>query len=298
MLALSLQVVFVAGGLIYCWMLFHAFNKQRRGGQLKPSTSVAKVGAVGALANFLDTLGVGSFAIKTAFYKQFQMVDDRLLPGTLNGQCVLPTVAQALLFIGAVDVDPTTLIGMMTAAALGAGIGAKWVSGLDRQLVRLIMCIALLIVAALIFAGLLGWFPVGGEAMGLSGAKLAVALVGNFVFGALMSVGVGLYAPCMTLVYLLGMNPIAAFPIMMGSCAVLSFFSAGTFIRNGAFDAKAVMAVAVTGPMAVVLAATLVKSMDVEMLKWLVAFVVLYTSASMYRSWQQSRPSGVAQPSH
>ncbi|SDJ76833.1 Sulfite exporter TauE/SafE [Ferrimonas sediminum] len=297
MLAFALQVVFVAGGLIYCWMLFHAFSKQRRDGQLVPSTSVAKVGAVGALANFLDTLGVGSFAIKTAFYKQFKLVDDRLLPGTLNGQCVLPTVAQALLFIGAVDVDPVTLIGMMAAAALGACIGAKWVSGLDRQLVRLIMCIALLIVAALIFAGLLGWFPVGGDAMGLGGTKLAIALAGNFIFGALMSVGVGLYAPCMTLVYLLGMNPIAAFPIMMGSCAVLSFFSAGTFIRNGAFDAKAVLAVAIAGPVAVVLAATLVKSMDVEMLKWLVAFVVLYTSASMYRSWQQSRPPAAAHAS-
>ena len=35
---------------------------------------------------------------------------------------------------------------------------------------------------------------------------------GNFLFGALMNVGIGLFAPCMTLVYLLGMNPLVAFP--------------------------------------------------------------------------------------
>ncbi|TKB54229.1 TSUP family transporter [Ferrimonas aestuarii] len=288
MLATALQIVFIVGALVYCFMLYQGFKAQRSE-MASSSTSYAKVGAVGAFANFMDTLGVGSFAIKTAFFKQFKLVDDRLLPGTLNGQCVLPTVAQALLFIAAVDVDPTTLISMMAAAALGATLGAKWVSGLDRQLVRLIMAMSLLVVAGLILAGLLGWFPIGGEAMGLSGTKLAIAIVGNFVFGALMSVGIGLYAPCMTLVYLLGMNPLAAFPIMMGSCAVLSFFSAGTFIRNGAFDAKAVVAVAIAGPIAVVLAATLVKSMDVEMLKWLVAAVVLYTSISMFRSWKQDR---------
>ncbi|MNN87397.1 Sulfite exporter TauE/SafE [compost metagenome] len=93
----------------------------------------------------------------------------------------------------------------------------------------------------------------------------------------------------MTLVYLLGMNPMAAFPIMMGSTAVLSVFSAGTFIRRGAFDAKAVLAVAIFGPLGVVLAAMVVQSMDMEMLKWLVAFVVIYTSWTMYASWRAAR---------
>ncbi|MGL4890782.1 MAG: TSUP family transporter, partial [Aeromonas veronii] len=136
-------------------------------------------------------------------------------------------------------------------------------------------------------------FPVGGDAMGLSGYKLAIALLGNFIFGVLMNVGIGLFAPCMTLVYLLGMNPLAAFPIMMGSTAVLSVFSAGTFIRKGAFDAKAVLAVAIFGPIGVVLAAMLVKSMDMEMLKWLVAFIVIYTSWTMYASWRAARRSPV-----
>ncbi|QWZ63279.1 MULTISPECIES: sulfite exporter TauE/SafE family protein [Aeromonas] len=292
MLVDILRLVFIAGGLVFIFMLVQACWRKKQSGSFE-ATPFWPVALIGGVANFLDTLGVGSFAVKTACYKQFKLIDDRVLPGTLNGQCVLPTVTQSLIFVGAVAVDPLTLISMMMAAAAGAAWGARHVASFDRQTIRLVMAISLLIVAGLIFAGLLGLFPVGGDAMGLSGYKLAIALLGNFIFGVLMNVGIGLFAPCMTLVYLLGMNPLAAFPIMMGSTAVLSVFSAGTFIRKGAFDAKAVLAVAIFGPIGVVLAAMLVKSMDMEMLKWLVAFIVIYTSWTMYASWRAARRSPV-----
>ncbi|UCA11229.1 sulfite exporter TauE/SafE family protein [Aeromonas enteropelogenes] len=290
MLVEILRLIFIVSGLAYVVMLAQACWQMKRNGTIEP-TPFWPVAAIGGIANFLDTLGIGSFAVKTACYKQFKLIDDRLLPGTLNSQCVLPAVTQSLIFIGAVAVDPLTLLSMMVAAAAGAAWGARRVASFDRQTVRLVMAISLLVVAGFIFAGLLGLFPVGGEAMGLSGYKLVIALLGNFLFGVLMNVGIGLFAPCMTLVYLLGMNPLAAFPIMMGSTAVLSVFSAGTFIRKGAFDAKAVLAVAIFGPIGVVLAAMLVKSMDVEMLKWLVAFIVIYTSWTMYASWRAGRQS-------
>ncbi|EKB10045.1 sulfite exporter TauE/SafE family protein [Aeromonas veronii] len=292
MLVDILRLVFIAGGLVFIFMLVQACWRKKQSGSFE-ATPFWPVALIGGVANFLDTLGVGSFAVKTACYKQFKLIDDRVLPGTLNGQCVLPTVTQSLIFVGAVAVEPLTLISMMMAAAAGAAWGARHVASFDRQTIRLVMAISLLVVAGLIFAGLLGLFPVGGGAMGLSGYKLAIALLGNFIFGVLMNVGIGLFAPCMTLVYLLGMNPLAAFPIMMGSTAVLSVFSAGTFIRKGAFDAKAVLAVAIFGPIGVVLAAMLVKSMDMEMLKWLVAFIVIYTSWTMYASWRAARRSPV-----
>ncbi|MFM4905644.1 sulfite exporter TauE/SafE family protein [Aeromonas veronii] len=292
MLVDILRLVFIAGGLVFIFMLVQACWRKKQSGSFE-ATPFWPVALIGGVANFLDTLGVGSFAVKTACYKQFKLIDDRVLPGTLNGQCVLPTVTQSLIFVGAVAVEPLTLLSMMMAAAAGAAWGARHVASFDRQTIRLVMAISLLVVAGLIFAGLLGLFPVGGDAMGLSGYKLAIALLGNFIFGVLMNVGIGLFAPCMTLVYLLGMNPLAAFPIMMGSTAVLSVFSAGTFIRKGAFDAKAVLAVAIFGPIGVVLAAMLVKSMDMEMLKWLVAFIVIYTSWTMYASWRAARRSSV-----
>ncbi|TNH87017.1 sulfite exporter TauE/SafE family protein [Aeromonas sobria] len=292
MLVDILRIIFIAGGLAFVFMLVQACWQKKCNGTLE-ATPFWPVALIGGVANFLDTLGVGSFAVKTACYKQFKLIDDRVLPGTLNGQCVLPTVTQSLIFVGAVAVEPLTLISMMIAAAAGAAWGARHVASFDRQTIRLVMATSLLVVAGLIFAGLLGLFPVGGDAMGLSGYKLVIALIGNFIFGVLMNVGIGLFAPCMTLVYLLGMNPLAAFPIMMGSTAVLSVFSAGTFIRKGAFDVKAVLAVAIFGPIGVVLAAMLVKSMDMEMLKWLVAFIVIYTSWTMYASWRAARRSSV-----
>jgi hypothetical protein len=186
MLVDILRLVFIAGGLVFIFMLVQACWQKRCNGTFE-STPFWPVALIGGVANFLDTLGVGSFAVKTACYKQFKLIDDRLLPGTLNGQCVLPTVTQSLIFVGAVAVEPLTLISMMIAAAAGAAWGARHVASFDRQTIRLVMAVSLLVVAGLIFAGLLGLFPVGGDAMGLTGYKLGIALFGNFIFGVLMS---------------------------------------------------------------------------------------------------------------
>ena len=281
-----IQAGLLVGGLVFIAMLLVSWRKNR---EQEAQTKILPIGLIGGFANFCDTLGVGSFAIKTAGYKQFKLIDDQLLPGTLNCQAVLATVVQSLIFLTAVDVDPTTMVSMVLAACLGATFGARLVSSWDRQLIRLVMSAALLVVASLMLAGQLKLFPLGGLELGLSGWKLAVAIAGNFLFGALMTVGIGLYAPCMTMVYLLGMHPLAAFPIMMCSCAFLSFFSAGGFIRMNRINSRAALVVAITGPIGVVIAAYLVKSLDLHLLAWLVIAVVLYTSITMYRSWSKER---------
>ena len=281
-----IQAGLLVGGMIFIAMLLLSWRKNR---EQEAQTKILPIGLIGGFANFCDTLGVGSFAIKTAGYKQFKLIDDQLLPGTLNCQAVLATVVQSLIFLTAVDVDPTTMVSMVLAACLGATFGARLVSSWDRQLIRLVMSAALLVVASLMLAGQLKLFPLGGLELGLSGWKLAVAIAGNFLFGALMTVGIGLYAPCMTMVYLLGMHPLAAFPIMMCSCAFLSFFSAGGFIRMNRINSRAALVVAITGPIGVVIAAYLVKSLDLHLLAWLVIGVVLYTSITMYRSWSKER---------
>ncbi|WP_298442564.1 sulfite exporter TauE/SafE family protein [uncultured Ferrimonas sp.] len=286
MLIPLLQLACVLTALYFLFNLYQVWRLQP-GGWFGPK-SIA-VAVVGFVANFLDTLGIGSFAIKSAAYKQFKLVDDRLLPGTMNGQCVLATMVQALIFLGVVEVDPLTLLSMIASAVAGAVVGARFVAQLDRQTVRIAMSLSLAVVALLILAGQLQLFPLGGEATGLTGGKLLLAIAANFVWGALMTVGVGIFAPCMTTVYLLGMNPLAAFPIMMASCAMLAPFSASTFVRKQAVDRAAVLAVAITGPIAVLLAAFLVQSLQLDTLKWLVFVVVLWTSFSMFRSYQHER---------
>ncbi|OCH46944.1 sulfite exporter TauE/SafE family protein [Aliivibrio fischeri] len=288
---LFLQVGLIIGGLTFLFMLVSLWLKKK---DSEKDTNIWAVGLIGGFANFCDTLGVGSFAIKTAGYKQFNLIDDKVLPGTLNAQATMATVFQALIFLTAVNVDLTTLLSLIIAACVGATVGARLVSNFDRQLIRLIMAGALLVVALLMFAGRLDLFPLGGEALGLTGEKLVIGIIGNFIFGALMTVGIGLYAPCMTMIYLLGMNPLAAFPIMMCSCAFLCFFSAGGFIKQKAVNSRASLVVAITGPIGVLIAAFIVKSLDVDMLAWLVAFVVLYTAVMMLRSWQQGRVTNKA----
>ncbi|MGR6839659.1 sulfite exporter TauE/SafE family protein [Aliivibrio wodanis] len=281
-----LQASLVVGGLLFLYMLISLWRRKR---ESEKNTNVIAIGLIGGFANFCDTLGVGSFAIKTAGYKQFKLLDDKDLPGTMNAQATMATVFQALIFLTAVNVDLTTLLSLIVSACAGATVGARLVSNFDRQLIRLIMTGALFIVALLMFAGQFHLFPLGGDALGLTGEKLTIAIIGNFIFGALMTVGIGLYAPCMTMIYLLGMNPLAAFPIMMCSCAFLCFFSSGNFIKKEALNSRAALVVAITGSIGVFIAAFIVKSLDVEMLSWLVSFVVLYTAITMFRSWQQGR---------
>jgi uncharacterized membrane protein YfcA len=85
----------------------------------------------------------------------------------------------------------------------------------------------------------------------------------------------------MILVALLGMNPIAAFPIMMGSCAFLMPVGAARFIRKERYSLTPAIGLALGGLPAVFLAAFIVKSLPMTALRWLVVAVVTYTAAAM-----------------
>jgi uncharacterized membrane protein YfcA len=124
-------------------------------------------------------------------------------------------------------------------------------------------------------------FPSGGETLGLAGVRLVAGLAGNFVLGALMMIGIGLYAPCMILVYLLGMTPTAAFPIMMGSCAFLMPASSVRFVKTRAYHAPAALGLALGGLPAAIIAAKMVGSLRLNTVRWLVVAVVVYTAVNM-----------------
>ncbi len=241
---------------------------------------------IGFIVNFFDTLGIGSFAPTTAMLKFFKQTKDRVIPGTLNVGCTVPVVLEAFIFIAVIDVEIITLVGMLASATAGAYLGAGIVAKFDERKVQLVMGFALLATAFLMTSGQMGWTAsLGtGEAIGLTGGKLIFAIAANFVLGALMTAGVGLYAPCMALIYMLGMSPRVAFPIMMGSCAFLMPVASIKFIKEAAYDRKASMAITIAGSVGVFIAAYLVKSMPISILTWLVIGVILYTSLTMLRS--------------
>jgi len=239
---------------------------------------------IGFVTNFFDTLGIGSFAPTTAWYKLQKVVRDERIPGTLNVGNTLPVIAEAFIFIAIVEVDPLTLTSMILASVVGAWFGAGVVAGLPRRHIQVGMGVALLVAAALFVAANLGYAPVGGEAVGLRGGALAFALCANVVLGALMTLGIGMYAPSMIVVSLLGMNPVVAFPIMMGSCAFLMPAAAVRFVRAGAYSLRPSLGLALGGVPAVLIAAFIVRSLPLATLRWLVVAVVTYAAVTMLRS--------------
>lgn len=249
----------------------------------------AGLSATGLVTNFFDTLGIGSFAQITAIYKFFKLVDDRIIPGTMNVGNTIPTVLEAFIFMTAVNVDPVTLVGMSIAAPAGSVLGAGVVAKMERYKIQLGMGIGLLVVAIIFLAGQFQLLPLGGEAIGLTGWKLILAVVLSFVFGALQTIGIGFYAPCMAIVYALGMHPLTAFPIMMTATAMLMAAGSARFIKEDAYDRKAALGLTLGGIVGVLIAAYIVKSLPLTVMKWLVTFVVMYTSGWMFISASQSR---------
>jgi len=247
--------------------------------------------AIGFVTNFFDTLGIGSFAPTTSIFKLKCLVPDERIPGTLNVGHALPTITQAFIFIAIVEVEMPTLIGMIAASVAGAWLGAGVVAGWPRRTVQIGMGLALLAAAGFFAMTNLGLFPGGGDALGLRSPLLWVGLAANFALGALMTLGIGLYAPCMILVALLGMNPRAAFPIMMGSCAFLMPIGSLRFIARGSYNLRAAMGLTIGGIPAVLVAAFLIKSLPLTWLRWLVFAVVLYTAYAMLRSAARSEPA-------
>jgi uncharacterized membrane protein YfcA len=279
-LLIALAVVAAA----YCWIWATALTRRR---QWRVPTPFHLV--VGAITDFLDTLGIGSFATTTSLYRPWRVVADEKIPGTLNvGHC-LPTLTQALIYIGIIEVEIPTLVLLIVAAVLGSWLGAGFVTRMSRRTIQIGMGIALLAAAVLILLRMPMFFPSGGEALGVDGWLLAIAIVGNFIFGALMTIGIGAYAPIMVMVSLLGMNPKAAFPIMMGSCAFLMPLCSLRFIRADAYDARAALGLTLAGVPAVLVAAWIVKELDLAVVQWIVLVVVIYTAVMMLRSARVER---------
>ena len=253
------------------------------GERIEPAPKSWALLATGFITNFFDTLGIGSFATTTTIFRHFKLVRDEEIPGTLNVGHTLPTIVQAYIYTSIVPVDSRTLILMILAAVLGAWLGAGVVAGWPRRRVQIGMGVTLplLAFAMLLSKSQLGTLPGGGTLLGLTGTRLAIAVTTNFVLGAFMTIGLGLYAPCMILVSLIGMNPTTSFPIMMGSCAFLMPVASARFVRARCFDRRATIGLFAGGIPAVLIAAFIVKQMSLDAVRWLVVVVVLYTAANL-----------------
>jgi uncharacterized membrane protein YfcA len=277
--------LFIALGIVTLSFVVFWVREARKQNDSGPKTPGLVNIVIGFVTNFFDMLGIGSFAPTTAVFKIGKMVSDEKIPGTLNVGHALPTVAEAFISIAIMTIDPVTLVSMILASCAGAWLGAGIVAKWSRRAVQVGMGLALIAAAVFFLLKQLRMLP-GGDvgSVGVTGATLVFAIIGNFVLGALMTLGIGLFAPCMVLVAMLGMSPAAAYPIMMGSCAFLMPTGSVRFIRERSYSLKAAIGLAIGGVPGVLLAAYWIKSMDVTTLRWIVIVVVTYTAVTMLRS--------------
>jgi len=300
---ISLLLIFLglfAAGYLYVFIAA-LLRDAREGQELAPKPSM---GLVSFIANFFDTLGVGSYATTTSMVRFFKLMPDEKIPGSLNVGYVLPTMIQAYVTIHGVsglgvtvppvEVDPLTLILLIAAAILGAWLGAGVVASWPRRKIQLGMGFCLLAAAIIMLVRLTVFHSLEVGTTGLTGVKLIIGIVGLFGLGALMTLGIGLYAPCLILVTLLGMNDKSGYPIMMGACAFLMPIAVIRFIRARAYYPPAMLSMALAGIVAVPLAFKWFQNLDMKWVKVVVIFVVAYAAITMLLTAYRERGTAAA----
>jgi uncharacterized membrane protein YfcA len=242
--------------------------------------------ALGAITNFFDTLGVGSFAPTMAWFKFRRLVPDRLIPCTMLVGHTLPSVVQAIIFLIllGVLVDPVLLVGCVLALLMGGLLGVSLVVRAKVWIVQLVVGFALILAGIIYALTNLHLMPGGGTAAGLPMPLLVIAIAANFLFGILLNFGIGNYAPTLVMLSLMGMDPRLSFPIMAAGAALTATGASLRYISIGEVDLRIASGIALGGIPAVLVAAFIVKSMSLELLRWLVVGVVLYAALLMLKA--------------
>lgn len=273
---IALLVPLAIGAIAYLYLLARAAVRQR-------AAPLPEAVAVGAVANFFDTLGIGSFAPTLAWLNFRKIVPDRIVPQTMLVGHSFPAIVQAIIFLAllGVAVDPVLLTGCALATMIGGFFGVGMVNRSHVSRIKIIVGTGLILAAAFYIVSNLKLMPIGGTANSLPPLQTALAITICFGFGALINFGIGNFAPTLALLSLMGMDPRLCFPIMAGGAAFAAMTGGARHIRAGTADFRVATGLAIGGVPAVLLAAFVVKEMPVETLRWLVAAVVLYTGLAM-----------------
>lgn len=240
---------------------------------------------------FCDSLGVGCYAIQSTLFKFKKSVEDINVPGTLAVANGIPVLAEAILYLGVVKVEPVTLVSLTVAVIVGGYLGANLVTRWNVQKVRKAMGVGLIILAIVMAMRQLhvGPFGVVGYATGVHGIKLVIAIVVCVFLGMLNNIGIGAYGPILGLVSILGMSSKSAFPIMMCSCALMVPFGNGpVYIKQQKFDARVTVLSAVFGTIGVAVAILIVKSLPLDVVLWMVVAAVFISAIIFLKGSKES----------
>jgi len=279
MLLIALLIPLGMAILVYATVLTRAAIARRAAPTLEAL-------ALGAVVNFFDTFGIGSFAQTTAWMKFRRMVPDRLIPPTMIAGLTPPAMVESIIFLIllGVQVDPVLLFGGAMATFAGGVVGAPLVVRARAWIVQMTVAIGLVLAGIAFVLAIAGKLPVGGTASGLPMGLTIVAIMVSFVLGLLANFGVGNYAPTLAMLSLMGMDPHYCFPIMASGASLMGAGSSIRFIKVPDIDLRIVVGLTLGGIPAVLVAALLVKQMDVDVLRYVITIVVFYTAAVMARA--------------
>lgn len=241
---------------------------------------------LGAVVNFFDTFGIGSFAQTTAWLKFRKLVPDRLIPPTMIAGLTPPAMVESIIFLVllGVKVDPALLFGGAIATGVGGIVGAPLVVRAKAWIVQMTVAIGLVLAGIAFVLAIAGAMPVGGTASSLPLGLTIIAIGLSFVLGLLANFGVGNYAPTLAILSLMGMDPHYCFPIMASGASLMGAASSMKFVKVPDMDLGIVVGLTLGGIPAVLVAALIVKQMDVDVLRYVITLVVFYTAIVMGRA--------------
>ncbi|RCW16252.1 hypothetical protein CAC02_09550 [Streptococcus gallolyticus] len=282
----TLLILVILVNAYFGYVLIKDLLSHRKETMAEPASSLA-LSLSSTLIFFFSTIGISDFAISTGLYPKLRWTTVKKLPGTLNTQCTIPVAVMALAYIQNIEVGILTLAVCIICQVIGSYFGAKFAIKLPAEKLKGFIGFGMIIAALIIVGGLLGWLPHGGQATALSGGKLILAGLLLFVFGALNNIGIGSYALTMITVYLLGMSPAVSFPIMMGAATFSVPVGSVQFVKSGEYSRKITLFTSTFGVLGVLVAVYFVTSLNVDMLKWIVAGILLYSSYGMLQKQHQ-----------
>lgn len=230
---------------------------------------------------FCSALGISDFTLSTLFYRKMNFLNDKKLPGTLNTQCVAPVAVMAIAFISVIQVDTTTLLVCIISQMIGAHFGPRIMVKFSLKAIRLIIALGMLSSMFFILAGKFNLMPYGGVENGLDSARLIIAAACLMTFGALNSLGIGSYTPTLVTLYILGLNPLAAFPIIMGAAAFSVPLSSIQYIKYGLYSRKVTLIAGSFGVLGACVGVQFLHALDISKLQWLIVIILFYSSLNL-----------------
>lgn len=244
----------------------------------------------GILSFISDTLGMGSFAVNIALAKILGTFSDEELPAMNNGAQLIPGAIESLFFMQFVEVDLMTLVVLVLGTCIGGLLGGGIVARMGKQTVRLAMIICFSFIICLLTSNELGLLPVGGSATALYSWKLVLGFFGVMLCGALTSVGVGLFAMVQAVLFLLGVSPLVAFPIMMTAGAMQQPLTTFMFLQHAThMPIKRILILSLGGCIGVAMTLPIFKYLTVSWLHGLLICILCFNLTAIGRAYLQNR---------